>query len=140
MFAEVNLPKEEIWMLNCPNQRANTSSDRPAFSAFREHDGLVFVSGQIPTKPGSQELVSANPSEQVKQVFENIDHILRTKGLNMSAIVKLTCFVRDMSMLQILDQVCRDYFPSNPPARTTIQVSGIARDALIEVDAIACFR
>jgi|UniRef100_A0A7V6DQL9 2-iminobutanoate/2-iminopropanoate deaminase len=97
---------------------------------------FVFVSGQIPSNRQG-ELVGGDIVVQTVQVLENLKAILATAGLSLSDVVKTTVFLKDMADFAEMNRVYGEFFPENPPARSTVQVAGLARNATVEIEAIA---
>jgi 2-iminobutanoate/2-iminopropanoate deaminase len=98
---------------------------------------FVFISGQIPIDPSTGELVTGEIRQQTRQVMENIRQILESQGLTMQAVVKATIFLRNMAHFSQVNEVYGTYFPAEPPARSTIEVSNLPRNADIEIEAVA---
>jgi len=97
---------------------------------------FVFVSGQIPMNPQG-EMVAGDIVVQTVQVMENLQAILATAGLSLGDVVKTTVFLKDMADFVEMNRVYGEFFPENPPARSTLQVAGLARNAAVEIEAIA---
>lgn len=97
----------------------------------------LFLSGQIPINPETGDVVSASFAEQVRQVLRNIEHILYAAETNLGSVVKTTVFLKDMQQFAEMNAIYAEYFQSNPPARSTIQVARLPKDVAIEIDAIA---
>lgn len=97
---------------------------------------FVFVSGQTPEKPGTDELVEGDIKVQTKQVMENIKGILEAAGCSMDDIVKVTCHLADINDFNGYNEVYGQYFTKPYPTRTTVQ-SVIPGNSLIEIDVIA---
>ncbi len=97
---------------------------------------LIFVSGQTPEKPGSDELVEGNIAAQTRQVFENIKNILAAAGLSMDNIVKVNAYLLNINDFDQYNRVYREYFSRPYPARTTVQCV-IPGGSLLEVDITA---
>ena len=102
--------------------------------------GLVFLSGQIALDPRTGELAGDTVREQVEQVMDNIGGILAAAGLSFSDVVKSTIFLTDLGDFAVVNEVYGRRFPENPPARSTVEVKGLPRGALVEIEvtAIAC--
>jgi 2-iminobutanoate/2-iminopropanoate deaminase len=100
--------------------------------------GLVFCSGQIPLEPSSGVLIEGDISSQTKRVLENLAAVLRAYGLTMEQVVKTTVFMTDLANFGEMNTVYAQYFPSDPPARSTIQVAALPKGANVEIEAIAC--
>jgi 2-iminobutanoate/2-iminopropanoate deaminase len=97
---------------------------------------FVFVSGQIPINRQG-EMVPGDIVVQTVQVMENLKAILTTAGLSFKDVVKTTVFLKDMADFAEMNRVYGEFFPENPPARSTVQVSGLARNAAVEIEAVA---
>jgi len=100
--------------------------------------GFVFCSGQIPLDPTTGEMVGAGDVRvQADRVLRNLEAVLAAAGASMAAVVKTTIFLADLQDFGAVNEVYARFFPSAPPARSTVQVAGLPRGALIEIDAIA---
>ena len=99
--------------------------------------GFVFVSGQLGLAPGASEMVGSTIGEQTEQVFENLEAILREAGSSLDRIVKTTVFLADLGDFQGMNEVYARRVGASPPARSTIEVSGLPSGALVELEAIA---
>jgi 2-iminobutanoate/2-iminopropanoate deaminase len=100
-------------------------------------NNMLFVSGQIPIVPETGDLLEGNIQEQTKQVLENISAILKAAGMNFSDVMKCTLFIRDMTQFGQINEVYNQYFEKSPPARETVEVSRLPKDADIEISVIA---
>ena len=98
---------------------------------------FVFCSGQIPLEPETGALVQGDISTQVKRVLQNIAAVLRAHGLGMEHVVKTTVFLTNLADFAEMNAVYAEYFLSNPPARSTIQVAALPKGANVEIEAIA---
>ncbi len=101
-------------------------------------ENLLFISGQIPIDPETQEMVKGGIEEQTKQVMENIKAIIEEAGINMEHIVKTTIFLKNLNDFQTVNEIYGSYFKEHKPARATIEVSNLPKGALIEIEAVAC--
>ena len=99
--------------------------------------GLVFVSGQLALRPGSHELVGDEISEQTEQVFFNLRAILEEAGSGLDRLLKTTVYLTSLEDFQGMNDVYRQHVGDVPPARATVEVSGLPSGALIEIEAIA---
>ena len=97
----------------------------------------MFVSGQIPIDPKSGNVVQADIKAQTRQVMENAHAILSAAGCGMSRVVKATIYLKNISDFADVNEVYGGYFPSDPPARATVEVSRLPKDVSIEMDFIA---
>lgn len=98
---------------------------------------FLFLSGQIPLDPKTGELVKGDIRQQTQQVLENIKGVLESQKLGMEDVVKVTIFLKDIGNFNQVNEVYATYFPSSPPARSTLEVAKLPRDADIEIEAIA---
>ena len=99
--------------------------------------GFLFVSGQIPLDPGTGRMVEGGIGEQVGRVLENLKAVLQAGGAGMETVVRTTVYLTDLSEFPQMNEIYARYFGSDPPARTTVQVSALPRGARVEIDAIA---
>lgn len=97
---------------------------------------LLFTSGQLPIDPATGE-VGGDIVAQTRQVLENLKSILTEAGGSLDNIIKTTVFITDLSGFQAMNEVYSLYFKVNPPARSTVEVSGLAKKALVEIEAVA---
>jgi 2-iminobutanoate/2-iminopropanoate deaminase len=107
------------------------------YSQAIQAGNLLFLSGQIPLDPASGELVKGDIREQTRRVLENLKGVLESQHLGMDDVVKVTIFLKDMGNFSQVNEVYGTYFPSSPPARSTVEVARLPRDAGIEIEAIA---
>ena len=99
---------------------------------------LVFCSGQIALSPTTGQLVaSGDVVVQAEQVMKNLEAVLRAVGCDFSHVVKTTIFLASLGDFAPVNEVYGRYFPSAPPARSTVQAAGLPRGALVEIEAIA---
>ena len=99
---------------------------------------LVFCSGQIALDPTTGEMVGAGDVRaQTERVLENLGAVLAAAGASFASVVKTTIFLADLQDFGNVNEVYARYFPSQPPARATVQAAGLPRGALVEIDAIA---
>lgn len=98
---------------------------------------FIFVSGQIALDPKTGQLVDGGIVPQTQQVLKNIDGILTAAGSDMSKVVKTTVFLIDLNDFGKMNEAYAQVFNQSPPARATVQVARLPREALVEIDAIA---
>ena len=108
----------------------------PYSQAIRVGD-LVFVSGQIPLRPGSTELVGKTITEQTEQVLANLRAILEEAGSGLDRLVKTTVYLKDLADFAAMNEVYKKHAGSEPPARSTVQVVALPAGALVEIEAVA---
>jgi 2-iminobutanoate/2-iminopropanoate deaminase len=100
--------------------------------------GLIFCSGQIPLDPHSGDMVGAGDVRaQARRVMENLGAVLAAGGASFAQVVKTTIYLADLQDFGAVNEIYGSYFKEAPPARATIQVAGLPRGALVEIDAIA---
>jgi 2-iminobutanoate/2-iminopropanoate deaminase len=107
------------------------------YSQAIQAGNLLFLSGQIPLDPVSGELVKGDIREQTRRVLENLKGVLESQHLGMDDVVKVTIFLKDIGNFNQVNEIYATYFPSSPPARSTVEVARLPRDAGIEIEAIA---
>ena len=98
----------------------------------------IFCAGQIPLDPATGNMVAGGIIEQTTRVLENINGLLRAQGLSFSNVVKTTVFLRDMDDFAAMNEVYGKYFIKDFPARSTVQVARLPKDALVEIEVVAC--
>jgi 2-iminobutanoate/2-iminopropanoate deaminase len=99
---------------------------------------LVFCSGQIPLDYKTMELIgSGDVRAQAKRVMDNLQAVLVAAGTSLAQVVKTTIYLADLGDFGAVNEVYGSYFTTAPPARATVQVAGLPRGALVEIDAIA---
>ena len=98
--------------------------------------GFVFLSGQLPANPANGE-ISGDIKAQTKQSLENIRAILAASDANLQSVVKTTVFLNDINDFAAMNEVYKQYFDHDPPARSCVQVAAIPKGALIEIESIA---
>jgi 2-iminobutanoate/2-iminopropanoate deaminase len=98
---------------------------------------LVFVSGQLPLRPGDKELSGGTIEEQTEQVMANLRAILEAAGSGLDKLVKTTVFLIDLGDFQGMNEVYGRHVGEQPPARATIEVAALPSGALVEIEAVA---
>ncbi len=107
------------------------------YSQAIKANGFVYLSGQVALDPKTGEMAGTDIAQQTERVFENVKSILEAAGANLHHVVKTTVFLKDMNDFSAMNEVYARYFPAAPPARSTVQVSRLPKDALLEVEVIA---
>jgi 2-iminobutanoate/2-iminopropanoate deaminase len=100
-------------------------------------EGLVYTAGQIGLDPATGELVSGQAAEQTRQVLTNLKYVIEAAGSGLNFVVKTTVFLKDMQDFSKMNVVYAEFFPENPPARSTVAVSRLPKGALVEIEAVA---
>ena len=98
---------------------------------------IVFCSGQIPLVPETGLMAEGGIEAQSRQMFANIKAVLLAAGLDFCNVVKTTVFMADLSQFAAFNAIYAEYFPSNPPARSCVEVSALPKGALVECEVIA---
>jgi 2-iminobutanoate/2-iminopropanoate deaminase len=108
----------------------------PYSQAIRTN-GFLYVSGQVALDPKTGEMSAGDIRQQTERTFENIKGILEAAGSNLHHVVKTTVFLKDMNDFAAMNEVYGKYFTLAPPARSTVQVARLPKDALVEIEVIA---
>ncbi|HXI82836.1 MAG TPA: RidA family protein [Verrucomicrobiae bacterium] len=98
---------------------------------------LLFCAGQIPLEPSTGNIVPGGIAEQATRVLENIRGLLQSQGLDFRNVVKSTVFLSDMNNFAAMNEVYATFFTKEPPARSTVQVARLPKDALVEIEVVA---
>ena len=108
----------------------------------RLHGGnrIVYTAGQVGLDPATGELVAGDVKAQTEQAMKNLTAVLRGTGLALADVVKTTVFLVDMADFQAMNQVYGTYFSDSPPARSTVAVAGLPRNARVEIEVVAVGR
>jgi 2-iminobutanoate/2-iminopropanoate deaminase len=99
--------------------------------------GLVFVSGQVAIDPTTQQVIMGDVAAQTERVLKNLSAILKAAGTGLEKVVRATVFLKNMGDFTAMNEVYGKYFTSAPPARSTVEVSRLPKDVLVEIDVIA---
>ncbi|UCG91521.1 MAG: RidA family protein [candidate division WOR-3 bacterium] len=98
---------------------------------------FVFTAGQIALVPETGKVVDGGVREQTRQALENLQAILEASGSNIASVVKTTVYLTRPDHFAPMNEVYAEYFNAQPPARTTVFISALPKDALVEIDAVA---
>lgn len=98
---------------------------------------LIFVSGQLPIDPATGRFVEGDITAMTRQVLKNIAAILSAAGSDLSKVAKVTVFLADLNDFEAMNAAYAEFFPHDPPARSTVEASRLPRDARIEVEVVA---
>jgi 2-iminobutanoate/2-iminopropanoate deaminase len=99
--------------------------------------GFLFISGQVALEPATAEMIGTSVAEQTQRALENVKAIVEAGGSNLNHVVKTTVFLKDMNDFAAMNEVYGRFFTVAPPARSTVQVSRLPKDALVEIEVIA---
>ena len=117
-----------------------TTAGAPAaigpYSQAVRHGNLLFVSGTLGMDPKTGEFAGAGIEAQAVQVLENLKAIVEAAGMTLENVLKSTVFLKDMNDFAAFNAIYARYFPASPPARETVQVARLPRDAAIEISVI----
>ncbi len=107
------------------------------YSQATRNEKMIFTAGQIPIDPVTGELVTGDIGEQTRQVLDNLRAVVDAGGGCLASVMKTTVFLQDMGEFMEMNKVYGEYFPENPPARSTIEVAALPLGARVEIEAIA---
>jgi 2-iminobutanoate/2-iminopropanoate deaminase len=107
------------------------------YSQAIKANGLIFISGQIPLDPGTQQLIEGDITKQTERVMENLKGIVEASGSSLNKVLKTTVFLSDMADFVAMNEVYGRYFTDAPPARATVQVARLPRNVSVEIELIA---
>jgi len=100
-------------------------------------NGWVFLSGQIPLDPATNQIITGDIAAQTERVLENLKSVLAAAGSSLERVVKTTVYLKDMGEFAKMNEVYGRYFASNAPARATVEAARLPRDVSVEIDCIA---
>ena len=107
------------------------------YSQAVKANGFLYLSGQVALDPKTNEMTGADIRQQTERVLENIKGIVEAAGSNLHHVIKTTVFLKDMNEFPLMNEVYARYFSAAPPARSTVQVARLPKDALVEIEVIA---
>lgn len=108
----------------------------PYSQAIRTDD-LVFTAGQVGFDPATMIIVEGGIEAQTRQVLTNLKHVLEAADSGLNYVVKTTVFLQDMNDFAAMNTVYAEFFPENPPARSTVAVAALPKGALVEIECVA---
>ncbi len=100
-------------------------------------ENLVYTAGQVGLDPATMELVEGGIEAQTRQVLTNLKYVLESADSGLRFVVKTTVFLQDMGDFTKMNAVYAEFFPENPPARSTVQVAALPKGALVEIECLA---
>ena len=123
-------------------QRTMISTDKaPAavgpYSQAVRHGSLVYTAGQVALSPTTGQLEGRTVAEQTDRTLHNLAAVLEAAGSGMDRVLKVTVFMTDLGEFKAMNEVYARHFPSDPPARSTVQVAALPLGAQVEVEAVA---
>jgi 2-iminobutanoate/2-iminopropanoate deaminase len=115
------------------------NAPKPAghYSQAIVHNGLIFVAGQIPKNPLTDKIISGPIEDQARQVFTNLNEILKAAGSDLDHVLKTTIYIPDINLWDKVNNIYKEFFINHKPARTVVPTTTLHHGFLIEVDAIA---
>ena len=108
----------------------------PYSQAIRAN-GLIFASGQVPLDPATMQMVEGDVRAQTERVLKNMAQVLEAAGSSLQKVVRTTVFLADLNDFAVMNEVYTQFFGDTRPARSTVQVARLPRDARVEIDVIA---
>jgi len=106
------------------------------YSQAIQYGDIVFLSGQIPIDPKTNNVLKGTIEEQTKLVLENLKAVIAASGMTMKNVLKTSCFLKNMDDFPKFNAVYATFFTENPPARETVEVARLPRDVLVEISCI----
>jgi 2-iminobutanoate/2-iminopropanoate deaminase len=100
-------------------------------------ENLIFTAGQIGLDPATMEIVQGGVEAETKQALTNLKHVLESADSGLNFVVKTLVFLHDMNDFATMNAIYTEFFPENPPARSTVQVAGLPKGALVEIECVA---
>ncbi len=107
------------------------------YSQATQHNGIVYLSGQIPLDPATMQIVEGDIAVQTERVMENLKAVLEAAGSSFGQVLKTTVYLKDMGEFAKMNEVYGRYFTENPPARATVEVARLPRDVRVEIECVA---
>jgi 2-iminobutanoate/2-iminopropanoate deaminase len=107
------------------------------YSQAIKANGMVFLSGQIPLDPRTQQIVEGDVARQTERVLETLKAVVQAAGSSLDRVIKTTVFLADLNDFAAMNEVYARYFQNQPPSRSTVEVARLPRDARVEIDLIA---
>jgi 2-iminobutanoate/2-iminopropanoate deaminase len=108
----------------------------PYSQAIRAN-GFVFTSGQVAIDPATQQVIDGDIAAQTDRVIKNLSGVLAAAGTSLDKVVRSTVFLKNMSDFAAMNEVYGKHFTGSPPARSTVEIARLPKDALVEIDVIA---
>lgn len=107
------------------------------YSQAIKANGFIFVSGQLPIDPATQQVITGHAAAQTDRVLRNLSEILKAAGSGLEKVVRATVFLKDMNDFNAMNEMYGRYFTAAPPARSTLEVARLPKDVMVEIDVIA---
>jgi 2-iminobutanoate/2-iminopropanoate deaminase len=107
------------------------------YSQAIKANGFIFLSGQVALDPATQQVIDGDVKAQTDRVLKNLSQVLEAAGSSLAKTVRCSVFLKNMNDFAAMNETYGKYFPSAPPARTTVEVARLPKDVLVEIDIIA---
>ncbi|MFQ6058888.1 MAG: RidA family protein [Anaerolineae bacterium] len=124
-----------------PERRIIATDKAPAavgpYSQAVRVDNSVFTAGQIAIDPATGALIEGDIAAQTRQVLQNLSAVLEAAGSSLDQVIKTTVYLADMDDFAAMNEVYAQFFSTDPPARSTVQVARLPLEALVEIEAVA---
>ena len=128
------MQKDTIYTKDAPEPIGPYSQ---AIKLSMDSNKLLYTSGQVAIDPKTGNFITGGIKEQTKQVMENLVALLKEAGSDLSKVIKTTVFIKDMNDFAAMNEVYAEYFGESKPARSTVEVARLPKDALVEIELIA---
>ena len=119
-----------------------STKDAPAaigpYSQGVVSNGFLYVSGQLPIDPKTSSFAGVDITAQTRQSLENVKAVVQAAGMSLDDVLKVNVYMKDMEDFNAMNAVYAEYFVSDCPARAAVEVSRLPKDALVEIEAVAC--
>lgn len=99
---------------------------------------IIYTSGMIPVVPETGEIIAGGVALQARQAIQNLEEVLKKAGAGLDNVVKTTVFIKDMNDFSVINEVYKEFFTDNFPARSCVEVARLPKDVLIEIECVAC--
>jgi 2-iminobutanoate/2-iminopropanoate deaminase len=130
IICEVNMDRKVIVSAKAPKTLG-------PYSVAIRSGNLVFASGQLGLDPATGDLIPGEIEAETRQSLTNLSHVLEEAGSGLDAVVKTTVFLRDIKDFPKMNAVYAEFFPANPPARSTVQAGALPKNGAVEIEVIA---
>ena len=128
------MQKDIIYSKNAP---APIGPYSQAIKLTMDSGKILYTSGQVAIDPKTGNFISGGIKEQTRQVIENLKALLNEAGTELNKVIKTTVFLKDMNDFTVMNEIYSEYFGDSKPARSTVEVARLPKDALVEIEVIA---
>lgn len=128
------MQKDIIYSKNAPEPIGPYSQ---AIKLTMDSGKILYTSGQVAIDPKTGNFISGGIKEQTRQVIENLKALLNEAGTEINKVIKTTVFLKDMNDFTVMNEIYSEYFGDSKPARSTVEVARLPKDALVEIEVIA---